>query len=562
MAKKKSKALENNLIESNKFKKIFYYIKSAFEPKKIIISIIFAFIFWLGFFGVVLQNLSLEASNFSYSLIQYLIGIFIFIAAFFIFQKYRILESLNQNVKKEVFFKLEYFKQIDKNNKKNITIMASTDTKDYKKSIFYFCSIIIFIVIFSILHKNHYLLSSIGYIISVAIFLFLPKNYRFLFGFFVGAFGFYWITLSFRFEDLTYFIPLGIFGIALIYGIFFYFLLFYNNLFFRFLTAFCLFFIAPLGFNWLNLEYFSAYTIFSVSSLLFILISLTFLKKRFYILSFLFFIFSLDYNFNIEDSKLNAYIVETSYTQEMRWTTKYRERIINNNFNAIEYAINNGFEMVILPENSFQLTLNQDSDLYKKLLDLSEKIIIVVGGLRSQSKDINKNIESNNVISLDDLDSNTKDFNLESDFIEKSYINTPTTKAGFYNSTYIFASGRSIVADKIELVPFGEILPFSSVLKLFGMSVGFNSGEEVVVVEYKGLKIAIANCYEGTMSLPYKKGAKYIIMTSNNAWFAPSTQDIMQKMIIKYYARKYDTFVYHSTNSSPKAIITPNNGDL
>ncbi|MWV62199.1 hypothetical protein DCO58_05480 [Helicobacter saguini] len=561
-------------IESNKIKKILLFIKRAFTPKKILISAFFALLFWLSFFGVVLQNLALESSDTTntifYNFLQYFLSIIIILFGFFILKDSNNIESIKP------FFTMQIFKKDSKGEKSSVIITAQDSIKDCKKYIFYFLLVILFIIIFSFLHKNHYFLSSVGYVISIAIFLFLKRKFRFLFGFFVGVFGFFWIPLSFRFDDLSAFIPLAIIGIGLIYGIIFYFLMYFNNLFFRFLSCLCLFFIAPFSFNWLNLAYFSAYSIFSVGSLALLMIFLIFLKKRYYFLSFIFFLVSLDYNFGVQDSKLNAYVLQTNFSQDKKWSLENKQASINENFKAIESAIEQGFDMILLPESAFPFTLNRNAEVYEKLLNLSQKIVIVTGGMRLQSdfRDINTQIDSNTFIKLDNLKNNEviessildskSSKNIESNFdiIDKSIINLPSKVSGYYNSMYVFAFGKSIIADKIELVPFGERLPFDSIFRYFGVDFGFRAGDSVVKFEFKGLKLAIANCFEGTMSLPYKSGAKYILMGSNNAWFAPSTQAIMQKMIIKYYARAYNTFVYHATNFSPKAIISPNNADL
>ena len=312
---------------------------------------------------------------------------------------------------------------------------------------------------------------------------------------------------------------------------------------------------------------------------------------------------------------------------------KNRESIIANNLQAIQQAIDEGYPLIILPETSFPLILNTQTELYHKLLDLSRHITIVTGAMRVQSMDFGKFLDSshcdtNNTDLTQNLDSNachveqseiskslesSKDFSamaqndnkqnldsktnskttynkidstnthkkhsslftldtlqqrektLDSDSIESSYINTPTKDFGYYNSVYIFSKGHSLIADKNALVPFGETLPFNAILspifeEVFGDSFGFNKGDKIISFITQGLHVAIANCYEGTMELPYNTGAKYILMLSNNAWFYPSTQHFMQQMIVKHYARSFQAFIYHSTNYTPKAIITPNNG--
>ncbi len=429
------------------------------------------------------------------------------------------------------------------------------------------------ILILSILHHNIYIAISLFYPLSITLFLFLPREYRFWFGFFVGIMGFYWMTLSFRFEDLHIIIPFAIIGVGITYGILLWFLLFFNNLILRILAMCSLFVIHPTGFNWFNVAYLSSYSIFDASLLSLVCIAfgicLSVIRSPYRYISIFCILLSFDYSFTIQEPKLHAKIIQTEYDQDMRWRADYKNFITTENLNAIQEAIAEHYPIIIFPETSLPFIVNTDTEIYRILLEMSKDIIIFIGGIRVQS---DSNITQNNhkklhisqdFIPIDRIkqDNNTVD-NIKP---EQTYINTPNTKKGYYNTTFIFANATSIVADKVALVPFGETLPFNNILgkifeNIFGESFGFNQGNEIIKLQYNGLKIANANCYEGTMSMPYESGAQYIIMGSNNAWFSPSTQHFMQQMIIKYYARAFDVFVYHATNLTPKAIISPNNG--
>ena len=41
-----------------------------------------------------------------------------------------------------------------------------------------------------------------------------------------------------------------------------------------------------------------------------------------------------------------------------------------------------------------------------------------------------------------------------------------------------------------------------------------------------------------------------VIVTSNNAWFVPSIEPILQKILCKYYARLHNSTILHATNLS------------
>lgn len=509
---------------------------------KIAVGACFGFLFWLPFWWFIFATL----------LSPLLYGIFCAIFACFIIYLCVIFIS---------------FKAEEEENKIVLSRMSLNFNKRYFSNTllsYFIIFTMLCIAIFSFLHKNSYIGVSLCYPISITIFLFMPRIYRFWFGFFIGVFGFYWMTLSFRFEGLDVMIPLAIICVGLIYGILLWFLCYFQNLAFRFVAILLLFFIHPLNFNWLNIVYFSSYSVFEASflSLLCVEFACYFIviNSALRLLAPMLLLIAFDYDMQMQTPKLHAKIIETKYPQDMKWLPENRENIIENNLKSIETAIKEGYVIVILPETAFPFVLNADLELYETLLNLSHKITIVVGAMRfndSEMESEKQNIHEFIIDALPQLE------NMKTP--EDTYINTPNTKIGYYNTTYIFAKGSSLIADKNVLVPFGETLPFNDFIApvfkdIFGENFGFNKGNGVVSFVLKGYHIAIANCYEGTMNLPYKTNAKYIFMLSNNAWFNPSTQRFMQQMIVKYYARNNKVFVYHSTNYTPKAIITPNNG--
>ncbi|RDU71562.1 hypothetical protein CQA66_06275 [Helicobacter aurati] len=456
------------------------------------------------------------------------------------------------------------------------------------------------IILLHILHKNPYLCVSLSYPISISILLFLPRQYRFYLGFFIGVFGFYWMSLSLRFEDASEFIPLLVICIGLVYAILFSLLLYFQALFFRILAVLALSIIHPFGFNWLNLVFFSSYTIFIPSLMgltcLAICLSLIMCKTKIAYCGIFLAIASYDYNFNSMQDYFTTNkilkIVQTNYAQDYRWLQDNQATIIQDNMTQITKAIHEGYKMILLPETSFPFSLNHNKEIFNALLAKSREIIIYAGGIRLQdSKEsaiANQNITQYSSHSLQTpwtettrskllfgITLNTKrqdsfilDLstikNHDKQFPSEEFINPINTQEGFYNSYYIFTQGVAAVADKVVLVPFGETLPFqqylAGLLERFNITFGFNTGEKPLSLTWDNHTITIANCYEATLPLPYQTGAKHILVGSNNAWFSPSIQHFMQQMIIKYYARHYQSFVYHATNITPETIITPNNG--
>jgi len=69
------------------------------------------------------------------------------------------------------------------------------------------------------------------------------------------------------------------------------------------------------------------------------------------------------------------------------------------------------------------------------------------------------------------------------------------------------------------------------------------------------VKFRNAICYEATCEELYKGDIKYVIAISNNAWFLPSIEPTLQKLLMEYYARRHNVTIYHAANMSGTGII-------
>lgn len=380
------------------------------------------------------------------------------------------------------------------------------------------------------------ILGSVLALLSVYVYLRIPKERRFGFGFFVGVFWFYWASLSFRFIDLDTLIPLIVGIIALLYGGIFWLLLFCECLVIRLLGLLLMHFITPFGFDWLVPEALLAYSYFDVSYLHFALIIcglycfLTPHKWRFKNLAGIFLlILSLDFSVIFTDStKLrtqeqdnqmlqNIYISHTNVPQHLKWEEKHIFQSIQDNFALIQQAIKEDKQAIILPEIAFPLSLESKSEVFKTLQDFSQNITIVAGALRVDN-------------------------------------------AEYYNSTFVFSSGEVFYIDKVVLAPFGENIPLpDSIIQSFPFlqMFQFSSGKEFGDIELFGVSFRNAICYEATSRNLYADYPPFVIAMSNNAWFYPSIEPFLQKMLLKFYARKYQATILHSGNMSESYIITP-----
>jgi len=401
----------------------------------------------------------------------------------------------------------------------------------YKSTLLSICiSLFIYIEYFFNIDTNNYdiIIRLLNTILSLYAFLLifdLTKKELFGSGFFIGIFWFWWIGYSFVYYNLSYLIPVIIIGIGIVYGLLFFIIGLSNNIFYKVICIYTLSFIEPFGFNWFKIElpFINSYIGNSkIEFLIIIIISAIFVKykdrykKSISLLYFAIVCILILFNTNNEKSinkpNLKIYQYQSNIAQDKKWEKKYKRNIINDNFKNIDKAIQNNYELIILPETAFPLVLNHQKNIQNQLLEKSKEIAIITGAL----------YEKNNQL---------------------------------YNSTYLFQNNTIQVAHKVVLVPFGEAVPLPEKLRdwinnvFYDGAQDYKTAKEATTFEIKGFKFRNAICYEATTDTIYKNlDTPYVIAISNNAWFTPSHQPTLQKLLLKYYEKKYNLKILNITN--------------
>jgi len=361
---------------------------------------------------------------------------------------------------------------------------------------------------------------------GVLYFLFtLDKKELFLFGFFSGVLWFYWIGFSFRYYDASSVSIPSVVFVATIIGLMFLVSGFIKNLYLK--SLYFLFFdsFALFGFDWMKLELMFVNTPLFASKWAFLIVLLSamllFKKSKLFFITAPLLMFFVD--FGKEDilmPKANIYLAQTDIPQSIKWDDEYIHRFDNQNILLIKNTQEAGFDMSVLPESAFPYYLNEDENMTKALSTLSKKGLILAGSL----------------------------------FYENGIS---------YNSAYIFNDGNYTVAKKTVLVPFGEFVPFPAPFDrwindmFFGGASDFIEASLPTDFEYLGDMYRAAICYEATHEKIYENAPPYIVAISNNAWFTPSIEPTLQKLLLKHYAKKYNKIIFHSVNGSPSYIIKP-----
>jgi apolipoprotein N-acyltransferase len=204
--------------------------------------------------------------------------------------------------------------------------------------------------------------------------------------------------------------------------------------------------------------------------------------------------------------------------QELKWRSSMRSRTVENNLASIREAIDENYNLVILPESVFPLFLNYHPVIEEELRKLSEKIAIITGALYEEN--------GNN-----------------------------------YNVSYFFHKGEMQIAKKMILVPFGEYIPLPKFIRswvndaFFGGSSDYVAAKQPTDFDINGVLFRSAVCYEATREELYEDNPKYVAAMSNNAWFQPSIEPTLQKLLMHYYARRHGTIIYHSANMGGSGVI-------
>ncbi len=388
-------------------------------------------------------------------------------------------------------------------------------------------SLFIYLAYFNIEIK---LINSILALSSLYFILKANKLESFWIGFFIGILWFYWISLSFRYYDLAFLIPIVILGVALVYATIFYIFGLIKNIFLKALIFLFIFdFVEPFSFNWFKPELIFINSYFGIEKWQFgiILLSIALfiyldkLNKKLKFISLIPLIVSLNIFYstkNLNMPNLKIYISETKLKQNEKWDRDNLNKIVDDNFKIIDYAIDNEYELVILPESAFPVFLNCEPVLMDMLKAKSAEITILTGALKFEDEN-------------------------------------------YYNSSYFFIDGKVKVADKVVLVPFGESIPLPKFLRdiitkvIFGGAEDYHTAKKPTDFNIKNITFRNAICFEATREEIYKNSPKYIVAISNNAWFKPSIEPTLQKLFMKYFTIKKEVVVFHSSNMSDSFIL-------
>ena len=138
-----------------------------------------------------------------------------------------------------------------------------------------------------------------------------------------------------------------------------------------------------------------------------------------------------------------------------------------------------------------------------------------------------------------------------------------------YNSIYVIGGDGSIrgVYDKVHLVPFGEYLPFQSLLEQLGLQQltkvagGFLSGDRRRAMDVKGApKMLPLICYEAIFpgaAVPPDQRPGWIVNVTNDGWFGISSGPYQHFQQARVLAIAEGLPLVRDANTGISAVIDP-----
>lgn len=405
--------------------------------------------------------------------------------------------------------------------------------RDNFNKIYIIKGLIIALLFSAFIYLNYFglefkILNTILGLVSLYFIIKVEKKVLFFIGFFIGLLWFYWVGISFQYYDLTYLSPLIIFAFALTYGVIFHLIALYDHAIFRIIALCLLSFVQPFGFNWFIPELIFVDSYFPIGKEYFFLIlsciyMFIYLNKKIKLIAIIPLLFILTNNKTpTEEPNIDITMPQLNVTQNSKWVKGNLSNIIKNNLDLIDKAIKEKKELIILPETAFPIVLNKEDLVRNKLEEKSKYIDIIVGAIFLENKQ-------------------------------------------YYNATYHFSNSNFKIAKKVVLVPFGEEIPLPTFFVNLINDTFFNGAQDYKKADkatdflIKDIKFRNAICYEATSDEIYQNlnGVKFVVATSNNAWFTPSIEPTLQKLLLKYFSKKYNVSIFHSINGSNNYIINP-----
>ncbi len=143
----------------------------------------------------------------------------------------------------------------------------------------------------------------------------------------------------------------------------------------------------------------------------------------------------------------------------------------------------------------------------------------------------------------------------------------PGDEPKFYNAGFMLdsAGATAAVYRKMHLVPFGEFVPFQSLLFFVGPLVeavsAFSPGTRVTMLPVEGHMVSTAICYEVTYPAlardAVRNGSEMLTTITNDAWYGESSAPYQHFEMAVMRAIEQGRYLVRSANTGISGIVDP-----
>ena len=232
---------------------------------------------------------------------------------------------------------------------------------------------------------------------------------------------------------------------------------------------------------------------------------------------------------------LKVGIIQGNIEQKDKWNPDLKDTIIEKYSKLIEFISYDAPDIIILPEACYPGNFERElsTSIWRETIQ-KKGIPIVLGAVRSETFDRG------------------------------------------YNSSF-FISPEGVITDhydKIELVPFGEYIPWEPFFSFFGLtkvaySLGvsnFQHGNDYTVFTFNlkargDVSFATLICFEDIFPALARRfmaqGAQFLIVITNDAWFGDTAAPYQHLQASVFRAIENNCYVVRSANTGVSAFISP-----
>jgi apolipoprotein N-acyltransferase len=225
-------------------------------------------------------------------------------------------------------------------------------------------------------------------------------------------------------------------------------------------------------------------------------------------------------------------LVQGNVDQAQKWDPARSEFIFNNYLLMTQQAIKQGAQLVLWPESStpFNFEESRDRALAERVRALARQARVPI------------------LVGSDQLDHS---------------VSPPR----YFNAAFLVneEGATAAVYRKMHLVPFGEFVPFKTVLFFAAPLVesvsDFSAGETPVLLPVGGHRISTSICYEIVYPNPVRQfvadGSELLTTITNDAWFGPTSAPYQHFAMASMRAIEQGRYLVRSANTGISGIVDP-----